>query len=239
MNSNPGARMSSQIYDYASAVQAADKAPRSGRIGHNTVVSVDRTYGTAAIILHNTAIVKYTKDGSVVLDSGQYRTKTTKTRMNEVLPPYLRVAAQRGNWYVYNRGERTPFYDGMVIPLEGEAPASNPGKFDDPLTEYLYRLTLDGVDTLGDVQDYGWHYAKLANVEFAEVVQAADSGEDEISARKAWPRGKKMLHAIISEDSNGFVYRTMFNSERELDKRWERIEAELAKQDDDREGNGG
>ncbi len=114
VDENAGARMATEISDYASAVKALDRAPRSGRIGNNTTIVEVEGRGIA-IILHRTKIVTYYPDGRIVLNSGGYHTVTTKARMNEVLPPNVRVSQQRHEWYLYHNGERLPFEDGMEI----------------------------------------------------------------------------------------------------------------------------
>lgn len=53
-----------------------------------------------AVRLHYTYIVRYYPDGSVVLDSGGWRTKTTKVRINEYLPNGWSVWQKKGVWYL-------------------------------------------------------------------------------------------------------------------------------------------
>jgi hypothetical protein len=72
-----------------------------------------------AIRLHNTDVVTLHPDGCYTLDSGGWRTVTTKDRINRYAP--VSVASDRGQWYVYpepgNWDRRHPFADGMrVIP---------------------------------------------------------------------------------------------------------------------------
>lgn len=120
--SNP-ARMRFPIYSYFSAQTAYHDAHRGrgrGKIGHNTFIETNVSGGGGySIILHRTPIVTYRPDGSIVLNSGGYRTVTTKARMNEVLPDSIRVYQQRHDWFVTTPWDRRPFHDGMVIQQEG------------------------------------------------------------------------------------------------------------------------
>ena len=71
-----------------------------------------------AIRLHDTNVVTFNPDGSVTLDSGGWRTVTTKARMNEYAP--CRVSQDRGQWYVSTDGEtRVVYADGITIMPDG------------------------------------------------------------------------------------------------------------------------
>lgn len=55
-----------------------------------------------AVKLHDTDVVTYFPDGTVELNSGGWRTMTTKARINAYLgDEKLRVWSDRGRWYVY------------------------------------------------------------------------------------------------------------------------------------------
>jgi len=70
------------------------------------------------ITLHQTDIVKY-NDSTIVLNSGGYRTATTKRRMNQVLQSInsrAKVFQHQNKWYVSDRtGGIQDFQDGMAI----------------------------------------------------------------------------------------------------------------------------
>ena len=78
-----------------------------------------------AVKLHKTDVVTYLPDGSIVLDSGGWRTVTTKDRMNRYLPRGIFVRQENNVWYVHNRNnDQKPvvFEDGMVIAPDGSLP---------------------------------------------------------------------------------------------------------------------
>lgn len=66
----------------------------------------------------DTDIIKWCANGNVVLDSGGWKTVTTKARFNEHLN-FIRVWQERGVWYVTYNGTRYEYYDGMTITPEG------------------------------------------------------------------------------------------------------------------------
>lgn len=70
------------------------------------------------IILHHTSVfVKYS-DGSIVLNSGGWRTNTTKTAINrafDLLGIKARVWQKNFNWKLTYEGVTTQFEDGMVV----------------------------------------------------------------------------------------------------------------------------
>ena len=82
---------------------------------HTTVRKHD---GALSVVYHSTEIVRAYNDGRIVLDSGGWRTATTKTRMNQAANQYdlgFQVWQRNGSWYVGYQGAEVPFVDGMTI----------------------------------------------------------------------------------------------------------------------------
>lgn len=133
MRENPGAKLKFGIDNFHDAISALQRAGRSGKIGNNTwVVEVHDLGGTqrgVGIKLHQTVIVSYFPEW-ITLNSGGYETVTTKARMNEVLPPWVRVMQERGEWFVRvtlgSHQGKHPFMDGMKIPVDPETYLPNP-----------------------------------------------------------------------------------------------------------------
>jgi hypothetical protein len=82
-----------------------------------------------AVKYHATDVVIYVSDGSVILDSGGWKTQTTKTRMNDYSP--LGVRSEKGVWRV-SKGYNQPsvlYRDGMSIgPRGGIRNAGSPAR---------------------------------------------------------------------------------------------------------------
>lgn len=80
--------------------------------------------GARVIRLHNTDILTFKKSGAIILDSGGWRTVTTKDRLNRFLPKHC-VWSDKGIWYVHGlnkcnvKGWPIPFADGMIIGPRG------------------------------------------------------------------------------------------------------------------------
>jgi len=72
---------------------------QSRKVGNNTYL---QRIGENAIALrlHNTDVVTYYADGSIVLDSGGWKTPTTKDRINMGLPGGWQVYQDKGIWYL-------------------------------------------------------------------------------------------------------------------------------------------
>jgi hypothetical protein len=75
--------------------------------------------GYTNVILYNTIIVKF-DDDVIILNSGQWHTNTTKTRMNQCANQYgldFKVYQDDFQWYVWidNMSESIEFFDGMRI----------------------------------------------------------------------------------------------------------------------------
>jgi len=95
-----------------------------------------------------------------------------------------------------------------IIDFEAE---TYPGKFESsgPLGELLYDLSLESWqdDELGDAIEYGLWAALFRNLEVKDK-----------------RTGKVLkIHAILSEDSEGFVYVDEYDSQKELMKAWRRL----------------
>ncbi len=66
----------------------------------------------------DTDIIRWCTDGSIVLNTGGWRTVTTKARYNDHLPG-IQVYQTKGVWYLSAAGTRVEFYDGIVINPDG------------------------------------------------------------------------------------------------------------------------
>jgi hypothetical protein len=74
--------------------------------------------GVTRVVYHSTSVVEIAPDGSVTLDSGGWRTPTTKTRMNQAANQFslgFQVYARDGEWFVLFSGHNLPFFDGMTL----------------------------------------------------------------------------------------------------------------------------
>lgn len=83
------------------------------KLGNNTWATLDDD-GIVSVVLHSTAVVSFSPDGVVTLNSGGWRTVTTKERMNRYAPG-VRVSSNRGVWHLgLGSGDVScPFYDGI------------------------------------------------------------------------------------------------------------------------------
>jgi len=77
------------------------------KIDHNTYLS--RRIGGYSITLYATDVITIYDDGRYVLNSGGYRTVTTKDRLNKYGP--VRVHQSKHVWYAGD----VPFEDGMTV----------------------------------------------------------------------------------------------------------------------------
>lgn len=98
----------------------------SRKLANNTYLE-KQPDGTIAVRLHSTNVVIYSPDGTITLNSGGWRTPTTKDRINTYSP--LLVSQERGIWYVGKTywDKAATFADGLtykdgVISGAGEAP---------------------------------------------------------------------------------------------------------------------
>ena len=74
--------------------------------------------GAKHYVYHKTSVVVRNADGSIRLDSGGWKTATTKLAMNQASAQDnlgFRVSQRGGEWFVDWRGNELQFTDGMVL----------------------------------------------------------------------------------------------------------------------------
>jgi hypothetical protein len=88
------------------------------RIGKTaTTVHVNPANGMTEIWYHQTCVVKF-DDKKIILNSGGWRTATTKTRMNQAANQFnlgFYVEQHNGSWNVHFNDKVLDFQDGMTI----------------------------------------------------------------------------------------------------------------------------
>jgi len=104
------------------------------KIALNTVEYTD-TEGNKVIRLHHTNIVTHKVNGDIVLNSGGWRTVTTKSRINKYSPGGWRIEQKKRVWYLTaptldngaGMGKREyPFTDGITIHPDGSMTGEGP-----------------------------------------------------------------------------------------------------------------
>lgn len=98
---------------------------QSRKLANNTYAL--RTADILHIRLHDTDIITYYKNGDIALNSGGWRTPTTKDRLNAYLP--FRISQDKGVWYLLLDSQEYVFADNMTVKSNGKvtgAGKSNP-----------------------------------------------------------------------------------------------------------------
>lgn len=86
-----------------------------------------------AVRLHQTDVVTFTGDGHLILNTGGWKTVTTKARINDYTPYDVNVWSVKGEWRLHYSGGSVPFTDGITlennslagvgwVPVEGTYP---------------------------------------------------------------------------------------------------------------------
>ncbi len=89
------------------------------KLGNNTYA--ERRGDAIAIRLHDTDILTFNPDGSIVCTSGGWKTSTTKDRLNAFAP--VRIWQKSGRWFL---GDGLEFQDGLTITARGEIKGAKP-----------------------------------------------------------------------------------------------------------------
>lgn len=96
------------------------------------------------------------------------------------------------------------------------------GKFNNPLDEYVYKVTLQGGcdDEIGSVTENGYWYGLMRDgrsifLDNDPFLESLSEGDRELLTSCAG--------VIVSEDADGFVYVEYYHDEDELNDAWQRI----------------
>lgn len=177
---NPGVRdIGNTVNSFHSAVQFLGGRDERKLANNTKVVRAPIVEGAVAVQLHGTFIVTYYPDGRIALNSGGYRSATTKQRLNQLLEgTSLRVEQRHYDWFVVNvrTGQRSDFVDGMVVT---DPYATNPPVIarDVEAIEYVHQQ--DGKRYRHDFSEDRDHGRVRATVQNGgrRVVLEADDGE--------------------------------------------------------------
>jgi len=89
---------------------------KSRKIKNNTL-KIWYKNGDIAIKLHYTNIIIYKNNGDIILNSGGWKSVTTKSRMTEFSPFYIH---QKNHvWYVTTDKGIYNYYDGIIFDSQG------------------------------------------------------------------------------------------------------------------------
>ena len=84
---------------------------------HRTTISRDDNTAITSVKYHNTDVVKFSHNW-IVLNSGGYRTYTTKKRMNQTSQEYnlgYKVFQYNYNWFVTYKGKTIEYNNNQLI----------------------------------------------------------------------------------------------------------------------------
>lgn len=117
------------------------KGRESRKLENNTYLK-RRSADTIAVMLHATDVVTYHADGRIVLNTGGWKTVTTKDRITTYAP--IRLWTERGVWYVSIDGtwnKQATFENGLTIHANGAlegvgAPPENLSKVKRKISTY-------------------------------------------------------------------------------------------------------
>ena len=93
---------------------------QQSRLGR-TATTVATIHGMTCVTYHSTVVVAFDEE-TITLQSGGWRTATTKTRMNQASAQFglgFTVYQEDFEWFVSHCQETVPFVDGMVLQRKG------------------------------------------------------------------------------------------------------------------------
>jgi hypothetical protein len=82
-----------------------------------TTITYGKAEGDITVKYHSTEVVKV-EGGVITLNSGGWRTNTTKNRMNQASNQFdlgFTVSQESFNWYITHKGQSFNFLDGIKL----------------------------------------------------------------------------------------------------------------------------
>lgn len=213
-----GRSRTSRTFPGVRATSARVSWPGKDEGAHQVIDPVTNADNTCIIIRqHNTDIITYYQDGTVRLNSGGWRTLTTKDRLNQLTRAC--ISQEKGIWYVATklgptyppltqqdwRASRVLFEDGMLVDAQG-VPLHQPlpqaidrmearkAKLDKAITRYIrdyvqYCTTTSSFPYPGPGDCLYCHLAAQQSVGQAQMVQTGN--------------GKLVGGKLVVEDTTG------------------------------------
>jgi len=90
---------------------------KSDTVGNHKTVIYQNDQHMTAIRYHATEVVQFDQN-LIILDSGGWKSVTTKLRMNQTSKQFgigFSVYQKNFEWFVDYNGQKLEFYDGMII----------------------------------------------------------------------------------------------------------------------------
>lgn len=89
------------------------------KVGKTATVVFSDESGALCCVYHRTCVAKKLPDGRVKLNSGGWKTATTRTRMNQFANAHCggrySVFQKAFDWFIRVNGETVPFVDGVEV----------------------------------------------------------------------------------------------------------------------------
>lgn len=168
--------------------------------------------GATVIRLHGTDVVEKRTDGSCVLNSGGWRTVTTKDRMQSHMPDGYALLQEKGIWYVVKidhgyawdkTNPRVPYFDGIEIPKcfvasgkSGEKELAKQEKERLAIRKFVARL--DKLQCLPDPSSGDCFYCQMRTVKEGKPLGEAIGDSDHIRShiKEGYLHGSLILNAL-------------------------------------------
>lgn len=93
---------------------------KTNRPHSNNTRIIKNDDGSISVVLYDTKVITFSYK-TIVLNSGGWRTVTTKAKISEFLPGNWHIYQDKGIWYIsrgnrWNSMEKMVFFDGMILP---------------------------------------------------------------------------------------------------------------------------
>lgn len=159
----------------------------------------------AVIRYHQTDVLRHKSNGDYVLDSGGYRTPTTKNRMNDNCNGLFQIGQEKGIWWLYVTGrDRVEFFDGMVIGSDGSVVKQGRESYNARRTDAKHRKQIKAYcDKLKKVVDEGtlpkpsegdcW----VCMMEQGHPDDSTDNGHIESHLQEKYIHGTLIVNALL------------------------------------------
>lgn len=125
---------------------------RGKKIAYETRIRMDRD-DNIIITHHWTDILKFSKNGSITINTGGWSSRSTKTRINSYTPHHIRMFSNKGELLVSVNGIWYEYQRNMTIDRKGNVVEGKKAKMPKRQVQALLTGVLNLLDVSGDSHD--------------------------------------------------------------------------------------
>jgi len=191
------------------------------KVAGNTV-EYHRANGDRVVRFYKTDILTFSADGAIVFDTGGWKTKTTKERINRFLPTGLMLYSDRGTWYLYQgagypsktaSGSRHVYADGIKVSGDGGVTGTGSEKKQNAMKKLIARYCekIKKLESLPMPDSGDCWYCCMKTADGKTLGESVENSHIIEHVKESYVHGSLILNAMKSRETSEFVISSAFH----------------------------